>query len=217
MSVSAQDVKSLRQETGAGIMDCKEALKEKDGDPEAAAQYLREKGIEAAQQKSGAAAEGLVGSYLHMGGKIGVLVEVNCETDFVANTDQFEQLVEEVSMQIAAQNPTYVSKDDVPEEVIEEEKGIIRQQMADELEDKPEHVQEQIMEGKLNKQFYQQEVLLEQPYIRESDQTISELVEETIAEVDENVRVRRFVRFEVGEGIETEEEDFAQEVAEEIG
>ncbi|MGM0381452.1 MAG: translation elongation factor Ts [bacterium] len=217
MSVSAKDVKELRQETGAGIMDCKEALKEKDGDPEAAAQYLREKGIEAAKQKSGKAAEGLVGTYLHMGGNIGVLVEINCETDFVANTDQFEQLVEEVSMQIAAQNPSYVSKEDVPSDVLESEKNIIKEQMSGELEDKPEHVQEQIMEGKLDKQFYQQEVLLEQPYIRESDQTVGELVEETIAEVDENVRIRRFVRYEVGEGIETEEEDFAREVAEEIG
>ncbi len=217
MSVSAQEVKALRQETGAGIMDCKEALQEKDGDREAAAQYLREKGIEAAKQKSGQAAEGLVGSYLHMGGNIGVLVEVNCETDFVANTDQFKQLVEEVSMQIAAQNPSYVTKEDVPEEILNQEKNIIREQMGEELENKPEQVREQIMEGKLDKQFYQQEVLLEQPYIRESDQTVAELLEETIAEVDENVRIRRFVRYEVGEGIETEEEDFAQEVAEEIG
>lgn len=217
MTVSAGEVKALREETGAGIMDCKEALREKDGNKEEAAQYLREKGIEAAKQKTGQAAEGLVGTYLHMGGNIGVLVEVNCETDFVANTDGFGQLVEEVSMQIAAQNPSFVSKEEVPAELLEDEKDIIREQMGDELENKPEDVQEQIMEGKLDKQFYQQEVLLEQHYIRDQDKTIGDLVEETIAEVDENVKIRRFVRYEVGEGIETEEEDFAREVAEEIG
>jgi len=217
MSVSAQEVKALREETGAGIMDCKEALREKDGDKQEAAQYLREKGIEAARQKSGQAAEGLVGSYLHMGGNIGVLVEVNCETDFVAGTDQFEQLVDEICMQIAAQNPGYVNKADVPPDVLDSEKNIIREQMAVELEDKPEHVRQQIMEGKLDKQFYQQEVLLQQPYIRDPDKTIGDLVEETIAEVDENVRVRRFDRYEVGEGIEVEKENFAREVAEEIG
>ncbi len=217
MAISASEVKSLRDKTGAGIMDCKEALKECDGDTEAAARYLREKGLEEAREKTGQAAEGLIGTYLHMGGSIGVMVEVNCQTDFVAKTDSFKKLVDELCLQIAAQSPSYVSQADVPEEVMQEEKEIIATQMADELEGKPDSIKEQILSGKLSKQFLAREVLLEQPYIREPEKTIQELVEEVIADVDENVRVRRFDRFEVGEGIEVEEENFAEEVAKEIG
>lgn len=219
MTVDAQDVKKLRERTGAGILDCKEALSQTEGDLDQAAEYLRTKGLEAAQQKSGQTAEGKIGTYLHMDGQIGVIVEVNCQTDFVANTDEFETFVHEVAMQIAAQNPSYVSRADVPEEDVEVEKNILLQQLEedDELTDKPDHVKEQIVEGKLEKQFLKQQVLLEQDYIRDPDRTIQDLLNETIAEVDENINIRRFVRYQVGEGIEVEEEDFAQEVAQEIG
>lgn len=217
MSVSASEVKELRDETGAGILDCKEALKENDGDLEAATEYLRKKGLEEAQSKSGQAAEGTIGSYVHFNGNIGVLVEVNCETDFVAKNDEFKEFAREVAMQVAAQNPTYVSREEVPEDKIKSEQEIITEQMSEELENKPEHVQEQILEGKLEKQLFQKQVLLEQDYIDDPEKTISELLDETIAEFDENIEIRRFSRFEVGEGIEVEEENFAEEVAEEIG
>ncbi len=219
MSVDAQDVKQLRQKTGAGILDCKEALSETDGDIDAAAEYLREKGIEAAQQKSGVTAEGKVGTYRHMGSKIGVLVEVNCQTDFVANTDEFEEFVNEVAMQIAAQNPSYVAREDVTEEDLEREKEIILKQLeeSEELADKPDHVRDQILDGKLDKKFYKQQVLLEQDYIREPDKTVQDLLNETVAEIDENINIRRFERYEVGEGMDVEEESFAEEVAKEIG
>ncbi|MFP4686524.1 MAG: translation elongation factor Ts [bacterium] len=217
MAISASEVKALRDKTGAGIMDCKEALKECDGDPEAAARYLREKGLEEAREKTGQAAEGLIGTYLHMGGSIGVMVEVNCQTDFVAKTDSFKNLVDELCLQIAAQAPSYVSRDEVPEDVLIEEKEIIASQMEEQLEGKPDNIKDQILSGKLGKQFFEKEVLLEQPYIREPEKTVHELVEEVIADVDENVRVRRFARFEVGEGIEVETENFAEEVAKEIG
>lgn len=214
MSVSAQEVKQLREQTGAGIMDCKEALSETDGDMDDAAEWLREKGIESAEQKSGQTAEGTVGSYIHGDGRIGVLVEVNCETDFVANTEEFEDFVDEIAMQIAAQNPEYVSREEVPEDVLEQEENVIRKQFED--EDKPDHVLDDIVEGKLESSFYEEEVLLDQPYIRDDDISVQELLNQTVAEVDENINVRRFERFEVGEGIETEDEDFAEEVAEEI-
>ncbi len=214
MSISAQDVKKLREQTGAGILDCKEALSETEGDMDEAEEYLREMGIESAEQKAGQTAEGVVGSYIHGNGRIGVLVEVNCETDFVANTDNFRQFVDEVSMQIAAQNPRYVSREDVPGEVLEREKEIIEKQFED--EDKPEHVLEDIIEGKLESGFFEREVLLDQPYIRDDDMTVEELLNETVADLDENINIRRFERYEVGEGIDVEEEDFAREVAEEI-
>lgn len=217
MAITAQEVKALRDRTGAGIMDCKEALKETDGDLDEAADYLRKEGLESAQEKSSVTAEGKVGTYLHMGGRIGVVTEVNCETDFVANTDDFEQFVEEISMQIAAQNPSFVNREQVPPDVIDSEKEIIKEQLSEEEKDKPQEILDQILDGKLDKQFYQQEVLLEQDYIRDSDKTVQELLDELIAEVDENVNIRRFERFEVGEGIEVEEENFAEEVAEEVG
>lgn len=212
--VQASDVKELREQTGAGILDCKEALNETDGDFDDAVEYLREQGLKEAGQKSGVAAEGTVGAYVHTNGNIGVIVEVNCETDFVADTDEFKEFVDELAMQIAAQGPSYVSREDVPEEDIEAEKTMIRNQFED--DDKPEDVLEDIIEGKLEKQFFQEEVLLEQEYIRDSDKTIEELQKEVIASVDENVTIRRFERFEVGEGIDTEDENFAEEVADEI-
>ncbi|MFB6344279.1 MAG: translation elongation factor Ts [bacterium] len=213
-AVQANDVKELRDKTGAGILDCKEALNETDGDIEEASEYLREQGLKEAGQKSGVAAEGKIGAYVHTNGSIGVIVEVNCETDFVADTDEFSDFVDELAMQIAAQGPSYISREDVPEDDIESEKQAIRAQFED--EDKPEDVLDDIVEGKLEKEFFQEEVLLEQEYIRDSDKTIEELQKEVIASVDENVEIRRFERFEVGEGVETEDENFAEEVADEI-
>lgn len=212
--VEASDVKELRDQTGAGILDCKEALNETDGDFDDAVEYLREQGLKEAGEKSGVAAEGRIGSYVHTNGNIGVIVEVNCETDFVADTDEFKEFVDELAMQIAAQGPSYVSREDVPQEVLEGEKTMIRNQFED--EDKPEDVLDDIVEGKLEKEFYQEQVLLEQEYIRDSDKTVEELQKEVIASVDENVEIRRFERFEVGEGIDTEDENFAEEVADEI-
>lgn len=212
--VEASDVKELRDQTGAGILDCKEALNETDGDFDDAVEYLREQGLKEAGEKSGVTAEGRIGSYVHTNGNIGVIVEVNCETDFVADTDEFKEFVDELAMQIAAQGPSYVSREDVPQEVLEGEKTMIRNQFED--EDKPEDVLDDIVEGKLEKEFYQEQVLLEQEYIRDSDKTVEELQKEVIASVDENVEIRRFERFEVGEGIDTEDENFAEEVADEI-
>ncbi len=213
-AVEASDVKELRDKTGAGILDCKEALSETNGDLEEASEYLRKQGLKEAGRKSGVATEGKVGTYVHTNGKIGVVVEINCETDFVADTDAFGEFVDEVAMQIAAQDPSYVSCDDVPEDRIESEKDVFRRQFED--QDKPDHVIDDIVEGKLESEFYQKEVLLEQDYIRDSDRTIQELLKELIATVDENVEIRRFERLEVGEGKETGDETFAEEVAEEI-
>ncbi|MCK8826284.1 translation elongation factor Ts [Natroniella acetigena] len=214
MGVSTADIKKLREKTSAGMLDCKKALEKKDGDLDKAVEYLREEGIAAAEKKAGrTAAQGLVHSYIHMGGKIGVLLEVNCETDFVAKNDSFEELVNNVAMQIAAANPSYISRDDVSANDIEQEKEVLRKQAAN--EDKPEHIIEKIVEGRLDK-FYSQECLLEQEYIKDSDKTVQDLLTEKIAELGENINVRRFTRYELGEGIEIEEEDFAEEVMSEV-
>lgn len=203
MAITMEQIKQLREKTGAGVMDCKKALKEKDGNIEKAAEYLREKGIAAAVKKGArSAAEGLVGSYIHMGGKIGVLIEVNCETDFVARTDEFQELVHNLAMQVAAAKPLYVSRDEVDSELIEKEKHILSQQAKN--EDKPEHVIEKIVEGRIEK-YYQEICLMEQAYIRDTDKSIKELILEVVAQLGENIVVRRFSRFEVGEG-HTEEE-----------
>lgn len=215
MSVDAQDVKALRERTGAGILDCKEALQETGGDLSEAEEWLREQGIRQAAGKNATAAEGRVAAYVHTGASIGVLVEVNCETDFVANTDAFQTLVDELAMQIAASAPSYVRREEVPRDVLESEKERVRDQFED--EDKPDDVLQDIVQGKLEKEFFQQEVLMDQPYIRDEDQTVEEFVNATAAELDETVRVRRFERYEVGEGLETDGEDFAEEVAREIG
>ncbi len=213
MSIKASQVKELREKTGAGMLDCKNALVETDGDIDKAIDLLREKGLASADKKSGRiAAEGLVDSYIH-GGRIGVLVEVNAETDFVAKTDEFKDFVRDVAMQIAAANPQYVSIEEVPEEVVEREKEILKQQALN--EGKPEHIAEQIVEGRLNK-FYEEICLLEQPFIKDSDIKIKDLLKEKIAKIGENMRIRRFARFEVGEGLEKREEDFADEVAKQM-
>lgn len=195
-----EQVRQLREITSAGVMDCKRALQEKNGDLEAAAEYLREKGIAAAVKKVGRAAkEGLVSSYIHMGGKIGVLIEVNCETDFVAKTDNYKDLVHNLALQIAAAKPLYVSREDVPEEEIEKEKNILRAQALN--ENKPENVIDKIVEGRIEK-YYSDICLLEQNYIKDPDVTIKDLVMGTIAQLGENIIVSRFTRFEIGEGIE---------------
>lgn len=195
--VTAQMVKELRERTGAPMMNCKEALAEAKGDMEEAVIVLRKKGIASAAKKAGrTASEGVVGSYIHAGGKIGVLVEVNCETDFVAKTPEFQGLVREIAMHIAALAPLYVRKEDVPAELLEKEREIYRAQAA--AQGKPANVQDKIAEGKL-KDYYTQFCLLEQPFVRDQKLTVAQLVQEKIALIKENIVVRRFARFKVGE------------------
>lgn len=190
-------LKELREKTGAGVLDCKKALEESQQDLKKAIDFLREKGIAGAEKKMGRlAAEGLVDSYIHFGGRIGVLVEVNCETDFVAKTDDFQSFVRDVAMQVAATQPTYVSRDEVPEEVLKREREILTTQALN--EGKPAHIAQKMVEGRLNK-FYQEECLLEMPFIRDSDITIMDLLRETISRLGENVVIRRFARFALGE------------------
>lgn len=213
MSISAAQVKELRERTGAGMLDCKNALVETDGDIEKAIDLLREKGLSAAAKKSGRiAAEGLVNAYIH-GGRIGVLIEVNSETDFVAKTDEFKDFVRDMAMQVAASNPKYVSREDVPKEEVEKEKEILIQQALN--EGKPEHIAEKIVEGRLEK-FYEQICLLDQPFIREPSIKVQDLLNEKIAKIGENIKIRRFVRYEVGEGLEKRDENFADEVAKQM-
>ncbi len=197
MSVSIEQVKELRARTGAGIVDCKKALEEANGDIEKAIEILRKKGIAKAVKKMGRkAAEGVVASYIHSDNKLGVLVEVNCETDFVARTKEFQDLAHEIAMQIAASSPLYVSPDDVPEDVVEREKAIYKEQVI--AEGKPEHIANRIVEGKIRK-FFEEVCLLEQPYIRDPNVKIKDLIAEKISLLGENIVVRRFVRFRVGE------------------
>lgn len=211
MSFTAKDVMTLRQRTGAGMMDCKNALNETNGDMDKAVDYLREKGIAKAAKKAGRiAAEGIVDSYIHMGGKIGVLVEVNCETDFVARGDQFKALVHDIAMHIAAANPLYLSPEEVPASVLEHEKDILRAQARE--EGKPEAIIEKMVEGRI-KSYYEDNCLLNQKFVKDTSKTISELVIEATAQIGEKIAVRRFVRFEMGEGLEKKNEDFAAEVA----
>jgi len=195
--ISAEAVKELRNRTGAGMMDCKRALEETGGDIEKAIEILRMKGLAAAAKKAGRVAkEGLVHAYIHGGGRIGVLIEVNCETDFVARTEEFKDLVHNLAMQVAAARPEYVKREDVPEEVIEREKSILRAQALN--EGKPEKVVEKIVSGRLEK-FFQENCLLEQPYIKDPERKVKVLIAEKIAKLGENIEVRRFARFEVGE------------------
>ncbi|NLG37762.1 MAG: translation elongation factor Ts [Clostridiales bacterium] len=210
MVFTAQDVKALRDLTGAGMMDCKKALVEANGDSKRAQEILREKGLAAAQKKSGRiAAEGIVESYIHMGGKIGVLVEVNCETDFVAKTDEFKAFVRDIAMQIAAANPRYVSSGEVPEDVVENERRVLKAQAMN--EGKPEKIAEKMLEGRLKK-FYKDICLLDQPFIRDPDKSVQTLLTETIARIGENISIRRFTRYQMGEQLEKRSDDFAQEV-----
>ena len=195
-AITAQMVKELRQETGAGVLDCKEALVACDGDFEKAAAYLREKGMAAAAKRATReATEGLIGSYIHAGSRVGALVEVNCETDFVANTDQFQELAHDLAMQIVAAKPLYLAPEDVPADVVEEEKEKYRAEMKD--SGKPERILDKIVEGKLKK-HYEEICLMEQPFIKDTAITVRELVQQHNALLGENIVVRRFVRFEIG-------------------
>jgi len=195
--ITAEMVRKLREETGAGMMDCKSALVEAAGDVEKSREILRKKGLASAAKKAGrATSEGIVGHYIHPGAKIGVLVEVNCETDFVAKTPDFQTLVKEIAMHIAASNPLYVAKEEVPGNVLDKEREIYKAQAA--AAGKPANVQEKIAEGKL-KQYFSEVCLLEQPFIRENDKTVGQLIQEKIALIKENIVVRRFARFKVGE------------------
>lgn len=214
MAINAQTIKELREKTGAGMMDCKNALKETEGDLDKAVDLLREKGLASAAKKSSRiASEGLVDSYIH-GGRIGVLVEVNSETDFVAKTDDFKEFVRDIAMQIAASNPEYLCKEEVPEEAIEREKNVLVQQAMN--DGKPEEIAKKMVEGRMNK-FYERVCLLNQAFIKDPSKTVEDLLKEKIAKIGENIKIRRFVRFEVGEGLEKKEENFAEEVAKQMG
>ena len=210
MQVTPQLVKELRQRTGAGMMDCKRALVDSEGDVEKAIELLRKRGMATAAKKAGrVAAEGVVSSYIHAGGRIGVLLEVNCETDFVARTDDFQNLVKDLGMHIAASDPRVVSRDEVTDAILERERAIYRDQAVE--SGKPENVLDRIVEGKIEK-FYSESVLMEQAFIKNPEVTVQELVNEVIAKLGENIQVRRFARFKVGEGIEKAAVDFSEEV-----
>ena len=211
-NITAKLVKDLRDKTGAGMMDCKKALKETDGNVEKALEWLRKKGIASAEKKSGRiATEGSIGSYIHTGSRVGVLLELNCETDFVARGDIFQALLKDVSMQIAAcPNVEYVSIDEIPSDVVEKEKQI--EMGRDDLSGKPEQIKEKIVEGRISKRL-KELVLLSQPYIKDSSITVEDLVKQAAAKIGENIQVRRFTRYTLGEGIEKNEMDFADEVA----
>ena len=210
MSFTASDVKALRERTGAGMMDCKNALVETNGDMDKAVDYLREKGIAKAAKKAGRiAAEGLVESYIHMGGRVGVLLEVNCETDFVSKGDMFKALVHDIALHIAASNPSYVTKEEVPADVIEKEKAILRAQALE--EGKPEKIVDKMVEGRI-KSFYEDNCLLCQKFVKDPDKTIEQVVVEATATIGEKISIRRFVRYEMGEGLQKKEENFADEI-----
>ncbi|MFA5523348.1 MAG: translation elongation factor Ts [Tissierellales bacterium] len=213
MAISAGMVKELRERTGVGMLDCKKALDETNGDIEKAIDLLREKGLSKAAKKAGRiASEGIVESYIH-GGRIGVLIEVNTETDFVAKNEEFRIFVKDMAMQVAASNPKYVSTEEVPQDEIEKEREILKHQALN--EGKPAHIAEKMVEGRIEK-YYKEVCLLEQPFIRNSDIVIKELLAEKIAKIGENIKIRRFVRYQVGEGLEKREENFADEVAKQI-
>jgi len=210
--ITAKLVKDLRDKTGAGMMDCKKALNETDGNVDKALEWLRKKGIASAEKKSGrVAAEGSIGSYIHTGSRVGVLLELNCETDFVARGDIFQSLLKDVSMQVAAcPNVEYVSVDEIPKDVVEKEKQI--EMGRDDLSGKPEQIKEKIVEGRIAKRLNEL-VLLSQPYIKDSSLTVEDLVKQAAAKIGENIKVRRFTRYTLGEGIEKNQMDFAEEVA----
>lgn len=214
MAVNAASVKELREKTGAGMLDCKKALEEANGDLTKAAEILREKGLSAAANKAGRiATEGVVESYIHGGGRIGVLVEINCETDFVAKTDSFKEFARDIAMQIAAANPQFVRREDVPQDALDKEREILKNQALN--EGKPANIVEKMVEGRMSK-FYEEYCLLEQPFIKDPDKTISALLNEKIATIGENISIRRFVRYELGEGLEKKQENFAEEVMSQV-
>ena len=214
MNISASMIKELRERTSAGLNDCKKALTETNGDMEKAADYLREKGRAAAAKKAGRiASEGIVEAYIHGGGRIGVLVEVNCETDFVARNDVFHSFVKDVAMHIAATNPLYVSKEDVPAEDIEKEKAVLKAQALN--EGKPEKIVDKMVEGRISK-FYENYCLLEQPFVKDPEKTVGDILNGLIATIGEKITVRRFVRYEKGEGLAKKEDNFAEEVMKQL-
>jgi elongation factor Ts len=217
--VTASAVKSLREKTGAGMVDCKNALVEASGDENQAIEILRKKGMATASKKAGrTTAEGAVGSYIHMGGKVGVLVEINCESDFVARGEEFQQLVKDVAMHVAAADPRFANRDEVPAAELEKEREILREQLKNDPKNanKPDDVLSKIIEGRLNK-FYEENVLVDQPFVKDPSKTIGELVAEKIASIKENITIRRFTRYKMGEGIEKRADDFAAEVASMVG
>lgn len=213
--ITAGAVKALREKTGAGMMECKKALTESEGDETKAIDVLRKRGLAKAGEKAGRiAAEGAVGSYIHMGGKVGVLIEVNCETDFVARGEEFMQLVKDIAMHIAAAEPRYVTRAEVAADALDKEREIALAQIKNDPKNanKPDQVMEKIVEGRLNK-YYEEVVLLDQPFVKDPAKTVGELVTEKIATIKENITVRRFSRYKMGEGIEKRADDFGSEVA----
>lgn len=217
--VTASAVKSLREKSGAGMVDCKNALVETGGDETAAIELLRKKGMATADKKAGrVTAEGAVGSYIHMGGKVGVLVEINCESDFVSRGEEFQQLVKDVAMHIAATDPRYTNRADVPQADLDKEREILMEQLKNDPKNasKPEDVLNKIIEGRLNK-FYEDNVLVDQPFVKDPSKTVAELVAEKVGSIKENITIRRFSRFKMGEGIEKKQDDFAAEVASMVG
>jgi elongation factor Ts len=217
--ITASAVKALREKSGAGMIDVKNALVEANGDEATAMEILRKKGMATAGKKAGrVTAEGAVGSYIHMGGKVGVMVEINCESDFVARGEEFQQLVKDVAMHIAASDPRYTNRVEVPADVLDKEREIMREQLANDPKNasKPEDVIDKIIEGRLNK-FYEENVLVDQPFVKDPSKTIGELVGEKIGSIKENITIRRFTRYKMGEGIEKKVDDFAAEVASMVG
>lgn len=213
--ITAAAVKQLREKTGAGMMECKNALVEAEGNEEKAVDILRQRGLASAKKREGRiAAEGIVGSYIHMGGKVGVLVELNCETDFVARGEEFQQLVKDIAMHIAAAEPKYVTREEIPAEVLDKEREIARAQAKNDpkMANKPEQVIEKIVEGRLNK-FYEESVLVDQPFVKAPEKTVGELVTEKVSKTGERIAVRRFTRYKMGEGLERRADDFGNEVA----
>ena len=217
--VTANAVKSLREKSGAGMIDCKNALVEANGDETLAMDLLRKKGMASAGKKSGrVTAEGAVGSYIHMGGKVGVLVEINCESDFVSRGEEFQQLVKDVAMHIAAADPRYTNREEVPAADLNKEREFLLDQLKGDPKNagKPDDVLTKIIEGRLNK-FYEDNVLVDQPFVKDPSKTVGDLVTEKIASIKENISIRRFSRFKMGEGIEKKQEDFAAQVASMVG
>jgi elongation factor Ts len=213
--VTAAAVKALREKTGAGMMECKNALIEADGNEERAIEILRKRGLASAKKREGRiAAEGIVGSYIHMGGKVGVLVEVNCETDFVARGEEFQQLVKDIAMHVAASEPKYVSREQVAAADLDKEREIARAQAKSDPKNanKPDQVIDKIVEGRLNK-YYEETVLLDQPFVKDSTKTVADVVTEKIAKTGEKITIRRFMRYKMGEGLDKRDEDFGGEVA----
>jgi len=213
--VTAAAVKQLREKTGAAMMECKNALVAAEGNEERAIQILRERGMASAKKREGRiAAEGIVGSYIHMGGKVGVLVEVNCETDFVARGAEFQQLVKDIAMHVAAAEPRFVSREDVDTAELDKEREIARAQAKNEPKNasKPDAVIDKIVEGRLNK-FYEESVLLDQPFVKDPSKTVAEMVTEKVAKTGEKITIRRFTRYKMGEGLDRRDEDFGNEVA----